>query len=190
MSEAIDISKQIEDHELRWYVISVNSGQESLVVQNLKERVGKQEMEKDIVDYLNPVIHEVYYKKWEKVIKERKLYPGYIFVKSRMNEKIWYIIRNTPGVRLIVWAEIRPIPLTDKEYEDMVAYIEEKNARAEFAVPFQEWDVVILRDGDFNGMQWVITEIDPTKGMVYASVEILWRKTPVMVSFDKVERVA
>lgn len=190
MAEAIDISKQIEDNQYRWYAISVNSGQESVVIQHMKERVSKKEMEDEIIDYLNPVVHEVYYKKWEKVIKETKLYPGYIFVKSKMNEKVRYIIRNTPGVRLIVWAEIKPIPLTDKEYDEMVAYIDEKNARAEFAVPFQEGDVVTLKDGDFNGMKWVITEIDPAKGMVYANVEILWRNTPVMVSFDKVERTA
>ncbi len=190
MAEAIDIAKQIEDNEYRWYVLSVNSGQEQLVVDNLQERVSKQQMETEIIDYLNPVVNEVYYKKWEKIIKHTKLYPWYVFVRCKMNEKIWYIIRNTPWVRLIVWAEIKPIPLTDKEYDEMVAYIEEKNARAEFAVPFQEWDVVILRDWDFNGMKWVITEIDPMKWMVYANVEILWRNTPVMVSFDKVERSA
>ena len=190
MAQAIDIAKQIEDNEYRWYVLSVNSGQEQLVVDNLQERVSKQQMETEITGYLNPVVNEVYYKKWEKVVKQTTLYPGYVFVKSKMNEKIRYIIRNTPGVRLIVWAEIKPIPLTDKEYDEMVAYIEEKNARAEFAVPFEEGDVVILRDGDFNGMKWVITEIDPMKGMIYANVEILWRNTPVMMSFDKVERTA
>ena len=51
-------------------------------------------------------------------------------------------MRNTPGVRLIVGAEIKPIPLTDKEYDEMVAYVDEKNAKAEFAVPFEEGDVV------------------------------------------------
>lgn len=107
-----------------------------------------------------------------------------------MNEKIWYVIRNTPGVRLIVGAETRPIPLTQKEYEDMVKQVEERNQRAEFAVPFQEGDVVVLRDGDFNGMKGVVTEIDTMKGFLYVNVEILGRNTPVMVSFEKVERVA
>ncbi|MBP7842168.1 hypothetical protein KA037_06015 [Patescibacteria group bacterium] len=37
-----EIKKQIENNELRWYVLSVVSGQEELVVQNLKERVKKQ----------------------------------------------------------------------------------------------------------------------------------------------------
>ena len=185
-----DIKKQIEDNNYRWYVLSVVSGQESLVIDNMKERVSKQWLENDIVDYLNPEINEVYYKWTQKAYKVRKLYPGYLFVKSKMNEKIWYIMRNTPGVRLIVWAETRPIPLTDKEYDEMVKYIEEKNQTAEFAVPFQEGDVVMLKEGDFNGMKWIITEVDPTKGFLYVNVEILWRNTPVMISFEKVERLA
>ena len=107
-----------------------------------------------------------------------------------MNEKIWYVIRNTPGVRLIVGAEIRPIPLTDKEYDDMIAHIAEKNERAEYAVPFQEGDIVIVKEGDFNGMKGVVTEIDPAKGYLYVKIEILGRNTPLMVSFEKVERIS
>jgi transcriptional antiterminator NusG len=89
-----------------------------------------------------------------------------------------------------VGAETRPIPLTDKEYDDMMAHINEKNSRAEFAVPFQDGDIVILKDGDFNGMKGVVTEIDTAKGFLYVNVEILGRNTPVMVSFDKVQRLA
>jgi transcriptional antiterminator NusG len=185
-----DIKKQIEDNEYKRYVLSVVSGQETLVIENLQERVKKHKLEDDIVDYLHPVVNEVYYKNNQKVFKQRKLYPGYIFVKSKMNDKIWYVIRNTPGVRLIVGAETRPIPLTDKEYDEMVQHIDEKNERAEFAVPFQEGDIVILKDGDFNGMKGVITEIDPVKGFLYVNVEILGRNTPVMVSFDKVQRLS
>lgn len=80
-----------------------------------------------------------------------------------MNDKIWYVIRNTPGVRLIVGAETRPIPLTQKEYDEMVGYIHDKNQRAEFAIPFQEGDVVLVKEGDFNGMKGMVTEVDPAK---------------------------
>jgi hypothetical protein len=39
---AKEIKKQIENNDLKWYVLSVVSGQEELVVENLKERVKKQ----------------------------------------------------------------------------------------------------------------------------------------------------
>ncbi len=39
-----DIKKQIEDNVHRWYSLSVVSGQELLVVENLRERVKKQDL--------------------------------------------------------------------------------------------------------------------------------------------------
>lgn len=188
MAQVIDLRKEIEDHNLRWYVVSVTAGQEDLVIEYLQERVKKQQMELEIVDYLNPTVNEVTYKNGKKIVKLKKLYPGYIFLKSKMNEKIWFIIRNTPGVRLIVGAEIRPVPLTDKEYEDLLTYINGRNERAEHAVPYQVWDIVTIKDGDFDGMKGVVKEIDITKDTLTVHIEILGRNTPVTVSFDKVER--
>ena len=110
-----EIKKQIENNELRWYVLSVVSGQEELVVQNLKERVKKQWLGNEVADFMVPTINESSLKKGEKVIKQKKIYPWYVFVNSKMNDKIWYVVRNTPGVRLIVGAETHPIPLTERK---------------------------------------------------------------------------
>lgn len=191
MNNTTEIKKQIHDDNLRWYVISVVSSQEHMVIENLTERVKRQWLEDDIVDFMVPMVPEVSYKKssWKKKITHKKLYPGYVFVKSKMDDKIWYIIRNTPGVRLIVWAETRPVPLTDKEYEDMMHYIQEKTERAEHTSPFKQWDIVELKDWEFSWTQWVITEIDNQKWVVYVSVEILWRTTPMMVPFEKIDKI-
>ncbi len=43
-TNASDIKKQIEDNTHRWYSLSVVSGQELLVVENLTERVKKQNL--------------------------------------------------------------------------------------------------------------------------------------------------
>jgi transcription termination/antitermination protein NusG len=91
-----DIRKQIDDRTHRWYSLSVVSGQEHLVVENLTARIKKQELQEDIVDFLVPEINEVGMKNGKKTSKPRKLYPGYIFIKTRMNDKLWYVIRNTP----------------------------------------------------------------------------------------------
>lgn len=104
-----------------------------------------------------------------------------------MNDKIWYVIRNTPGVRIIVGAETHPVPLTDQEYTNIVKQIEEKNQRSELVVPFQEEDVVLIKDGDFENMKGVIREIDAEKGFAIINVEMLGRITPVMIDFDKIE---
>ena len=183
----IEIRKQIQDDSFKWYVLSVVSGQEQLVIDNMKERVQKQWLSEDVVDYLSPMVNEYSMKKWEKVTKQKKLFPWYVFVKSKMNDKIWYIIRNTPGVRLIVWAETRPVPLTEAEYEDIIAQIKKSQERSELQIPYKEWDVVMLKTWDFKWMKWNIKTIDHEKGAVIVNIEMLWRLTPVVVDADKIE---
>ena len=60
-----------------------------------------------------------------------------------MNDKIWYVVRNTPGVRLIVGAETKPIPLSDAEYQQMMDQIAQSQERSELNIPYQEGDVVL-----------------------------------------------
>lgn len=97
------------------------------------------------------------------MIKQKKLYPGYVFIKSQMNDKIRYVIRNTPGVRLIVGAETRPIPLSDDEYMKIVEQIKKSQERSELKIPFKEGDVVLLKTGDFKGMKGSVRNIDAEK---------------------------
>jgi transcriptional antiterminator NusG len=182
-----EIRKQIQDDTFKRYVLSVVSWQEQLVIENMKERIQKQWLVDDVVDYLSPIVNEYSMKKWEKVTKQKKLYPGYVFIKSRMNDKIWYIIRNTPGVRLIVWAETRPVPLTDQEYEDMINHIKKSEERSSLKIPYKEWDVVMLKSWDFKWMKWNIKTIDHDKWTVVVNIEMLGRLTPVAVDADKIE---
>lgn len=184
---AKEIKKQIENNDLKWYVLSVVSGQEELVVENLKERVKKQWLQEDVVDFMCPIINESSLKKWEKVIKTKKIYPWYVFVKSKMNDKIRYVVRNTPWVRLIVGAETHPIPLTDDEYNKIIAQVEASKKRAELHIPYKEWDIVLLKTGDFKWMQGTIRTIEPDKSIAVVNVEMLGRLTPVAIWLDKIE---
>ena len=186
-SNVVEIKKQIQDDNFKWYVLSVVSGQEQLVIDNMKERVQKQWLSDDVVDYLSPIVNEYSMKKGEKVVKQRKLYPGYVFFKSRMNDKIWYVIRNTPWVRLIVWAETRPVPVEDYEYENIINQIKKSQERSDLKIPYKEWDVVLLKTWDFKWMKWSIKTIDTEKWTVIVNIEMLWRLTPVVIDADKIE---
>jgi len=187
--KTVEISKQVEDINLKRYVISVVSGQEDLVIENLQERVRKESLEKDVIDFICPMINEASFKKSVKVIKQKKLYPGYVFVRSKMNDKIRYVIRNTPGVRLIVWAETRPIPVSDEEYAKIVAQIEQSKERSSMNIPYKKGDLIVLKGGEFKDMKWVIRNIDEEKWTVIVNVEMLGRLTPVVIDADKIALV-
>jgi transcription termination/antitermination protein NusG len=181
-----DIRKQIIDDEHKWYSLSVVSGQEHLVVENMRERIKKQNLFEDIVDFLVPEVNDVVMKAGKKISKPRKLYPGYLFVKTRMNEKLWYVIRNTPWVKLIVGAETRPIPLTEAEYQMMMNNVNQSNEKATMFVPFSVGDLVSIKDGNFANMKGNVKDVDAEKWLVVVNVEILGRLTPVALTFDKV----
>ena len=184
-----EIKKQIEDNQFRRYVLSVTAGQESLVIENLQERVNKQGLNEDVVDFLSPMVSEASMKKGEKVVRQKKLYPGYVFFKSKMNDKIWYVVRNTPGVRLIVGAETKPIPLTDAEYEQMMGQIAQAQERAELVVPFQVDELVRIKEGEFKNLTGKIKHLNPEESIVVVNVEVLGRLTPVTIAMDKIELV-
>jgi transcription termination/antitermination protein NusG len=182
-----DISKQILDNELRWYALSVNANQEEVVVENLNERIKKMNLKEDIVDHMLPIVQEMVSKNGKKSLKPRKIYPWYLFVKAKMNDKIWYVIRNTPGVRLIIGAETHPVPLTEAEYQNIVRQVDEKNSKIAAHTNLKTGDVVILNESDFKGMKWAIREVDELRSQVIVMVDFMGRATPVQVSFDMVE---
>ena len=187
-TNTVEIKKQIEDRSFRRYVLSVNSGQEELVLENLKERVARQWLQEDVIELLNPKVNEVSVsKKWERVIKQKRLYPGYLFFKSRMNDKIWYVIRNTPWVRLIVWADTHPVPLTDDEFNKMMQQVQASEDSLDVKVPFKKWDLVLIKSWDLKGTKWTVISIDSDKWLITVSVEWLGQLTPTTVGMDTVE---
>gem|GEM_PF-1500679 len=93
-------------------------------------------------------------------------------------------------MRIIVGAETHPIPVTEQEYQAIIAQIKASNERSELVVPFKEGDVVLMKSGDFKGMKGAIREIDLDKGYAVVNVEMLGRLTPVMLDFDKIELIS
>ena len=187
-TNTVEIKKQIEDRTFRRYVLSVNSGQEDLVLENLKERVIRQWLQEDVIELLNPKVNEISVsKKWEKVVKQKRLYPGYLFFKSRMNDKIWYVIRNTPGVRLIVWADTHPVPLTDEEFNQMMEQIKVSEDSLDIKVPFKKWDLVLIKSGDLKWTKWSVISVDSDKWLITISYEILGQLAPTTVPMNSVE---
>lgn len=185
--QELDLNKQIKDDQLRWYVLSVNANQEEMVVANMKERIKKIDIVGDVTDFFIPIVNEIITRKNKKTIKPKKLYPWYLFVRMRMNDKIWYIVRNTPGVRLIIGAETRPIPIEDEQYEKIVAEVKEKNEKLTTRNVFKVDDVVIIRETNFKNMKGRVAEVDDLRGQVTVMIEFMGRTTPVSLSFDKVE---
>jgi len=183
-------NKQIEDSNYRWYVLSVVSGQEPVVVKNLQETIKKNNLQSQVEEIFFPEIKTVTISKnWEKKVTTKKLHPGYVYVKSMMNDKIWYVLRNTPWVRLIIWSEIYPTPVSDEEMNKIIEKVKQSEERLEMDVPYKVWDKVQLKEEELWGIEWEIVDINKDTGEVKIKSTLMWRDTIINVTFDKIKKI-
>lgn len=190
MSNTVLSNKQIEDTNFRWYVLSVVSWQENIVLENLKETIKKNNLQNQVEDIFFPEIKTAKIgKNWEKKITTKKLHPGYIYVKSMMNDKIWYVLRNTPWVRLIIGSEIYPTPVKDEEMEKILQTVKESNERIKMDVPYKKGDVVKLKSDELWGIEWKVIDVDKEKWEVQLQTSLMWRETIVNVWINKIEKI-
>ncbi len=183
-------NKQIEDTQFRWYVLSIVSWQEDLVVQNLEETVKKNNLQNQVEEIFFPEIKTASINKaWEKKINTKKLHPGYVYVKSMMNDKIWYILRNTPWVRLIIGSEIYPTPVGEEEMNKIIETVKNADERVEMNIPYKKGDIVKLKSDELWGIEWKVIDINEESWEIKVTTNLMWRETTVNVWVNKIEKI-
>src|SRR3546814_13910094 len=71
-------------------------------------------MEERIYEVAIPLEDVVEFKNGKRVVVQKKMFPGYLLVRCRLDDDSWYVIRNTPGVTGFVGAGAKPSPLRRK----------------------------------------------------------------------------
>ena len=98
----------------------------------------------------------------EKVV-ERKIFPGYVLLEMIVDERSWYIVRNTPGVTGFVGSNTKPVPLTEEEANRILkAMGMDKPTELDVEVG----DQVNITSGAFENFVATITEIDYSKSKI------------------------
>ena len=107
--------------EPKWYVVHTYSGHENKVKANIEKLVENRGMQDLVLKVIVPTEDRVEMKDNVRVVKTRKIFPGYVIVKMIVTNESWYLVRNTQGVTGFVGEGSEPIPLTD---EEISAYID------------------------------------------------------------------
>ena len=182
-----------QPEEMRWYIVHTYSGQEDLVEKNLNLRINSLDMEDRIKQVLVPTEEEVVFKDGKRRSERRKLFPGYILVHMSMDDESWYAVRNTPGVTGFVSTEDerdsrpKPVPLEDKQIEDILRQVENDSSRVKIAL--ERGETVRITEGPFMDFIGAINDVDENKGKVRVLVSFFGRETPVELDFLQVERI-
>jgi transcriptional antiterminator NusG len=151
-------------------------------------------MEPYIQEVLVPMEKVAEVRNGKKTVTSRKLYPGYVFIdialldeNQKLLEKPWYFIRDTPGIIGFVGGE-RPTPTPSDEIESIKTQIAASEDTERPKVSFDVGETVKINDGPFLNFSGVIEEIDPDKGKLKVTVNVVGRNTPVELEYWKVEK--
>ena len=165
-----------------WYVIHTYSGYENKVKANLERLMHSASMSEMIFNVVVPVENEIEMKDGKEKVVPRKVFPGYVLVDMIVDERSWYVVRNTTGVTGFVGSEKHPIPLTAEEAKRILSgAVGEPKRRTKVNVG----DTVRIVSGAFEDYAGKIVSIDSSGLRVQVDVE----GTPLDVEMDQVELI-
>ena len=170
----------------KWYVVHTYSGYENTVKATIEKTVQSRQLQNEIITVAIPqeTVTEITDAGVTKTY-DRKLYPGYVFVKMVYSDDTWHVIRNVRGVAGFVGASgSDPFPLSDEEVYEMG--VEKKEIVVNYAVG----DTVKILDGPLSSFTGVVESIEVDKNSVSVIVSMFGRETPVEFELDQIELIS
>lgn len=172
----------------RWYVVHAYSGFEKKVAQSIKEQAEAKGLADLITEVLVPTEEVVQMRRGAKVSAESKLFPGYVLIKMELNDDTWHLVQNTPKVTNFLGAHGKPLPISDREAENILKQVREGVERPKSSIVFEVGESVRVSDGPFESFNGVVEEVDSERNRLKVSVSIFGRPTPVELEFSQVEK--
>ncbi len=170
----------------KWYVVHTYSAYENTVKATIEKTIQSRNLQDQILAINIPMetVTEITESGISKTY-DRKLYPGYVFVKMVYSDDTWHIIRNIRGVSGFVGTSgSEPIPLTEDEVYQMGV------EKREIVVNYTVGDTVCILDGPLSSFTGVVEELDADQNRVSVVVSMFGRETPVEFELDQVELVS
>ncbi len=170
--------------EARWYVVHTYSGYENKVASTLMTTVENRGLSDMIQDVKVPteIVTEIKDDGATKEV-ERKLFPGYVFVKMVYTDETWYVVRNIRGCTGFVGPSSKPVPLSESEVYRMG--VETRVVE----VSYKEGDQVRIIDGPLEDFVGIVDELDVEKNYVRVTISMFGRETPVELELNQAEAI-
>ncbi len=175
--------------EFQWYAIHTYSGFENKVKGSLMERMKATGHGQDLAEVLVPSEEVVELHKGKRRVSERKIFPGYILVKMKLNDEVWHVVKDTPKITGFVGSKTAPSPLSEEEVREIVEQMTEDSAKPKPKVMFRISEPVRVIDGPFTNFVGVVDEVNAERGKLKVMVSIFGRSTPVELDFLQVEKL-
>lgn len=175
-----------ETQTKNWYTIKVQTNRERSVSERIKQDMMR-EFEEE-VNFFIPTESNLSLKNGKKVIREKLLFPGYIFVETTSVDKVIYLVKTTNGAASVLKnSNGSPQVLKQSEIDRMMG--QKKESRAVVEALFINGEEVEIINGPFAKFKGKIDSMEMEKNKVRVEVLIFGRPTSVDLTFDDIVKI-
>lgn len=172
--------------DMKWYMVRVVSGKEKKAIENLRNEIISNNMEKFFGELYLPVEQSVFVRNGKKIKREKVTYAGYIMLKANMNGDLAKVVKKTNNVNGFAGdVNGNPIALRQSEVDSIFNYVEETNSNDKFRIG----DFVTIKDGPFSGFKGEIEKNITDKTKLLINVSIFGRLTALELTYEQVEKI-
>lgn len=180
------------EEKKRWYVLRAISGKEGKVKEILDAAIKNTDLGNYVFQVLIPTEKVYTTRNGKKVLKEKNLYSGYVFVEADLQGEVINQLVNTTNVIDFIRGrekDRRPEPIRESEVARMLGAADEQQESDEDVLnDFIVGETVKVNFGPFNGFTGEIEEVNREKRKLKVMVKVFGRKTPLELDNSQVER--
>ncbi len=176
-----------------WYVLRAISGKEAKVKEILDAAIKNTDLGNYVFQVLIPTEKVMTVRAGKKVVKERNLYSGYVFIEVDLQGEVVHELTNTTNVIDFLRGRekgSKPERLRQAEVMRMLGTADELIDPTDDEInDYIVGENVKVNEGPFNGFTGIVEEVNKEKKKLKVSVKIFGRKTPLELDNSQVERV-
>ena len=173
-----------------WYIVQSHSSFENKVAGLIKEEAEKAKISDKIEEIVVPTHDVTEVKRGKRIQRKKKYFPGYVLIKSEMDNNIYHMIKNIKKVSGFLGTKGIPAPVSDKEIDKILGQIKDGVAQPKSTIEYSIGEKVQVIDGPFASFNGLVEDIDEEKSRLKVSVSIFGRPTPVDLEYNQVEKVS
>ena len=173
-----------------WYIIQSHSSFENKVAQLIKEEADKAKISDKFEEIVVPTHDVTEVKRGKRVQRKKKYFPGYVLIKSEMDDKIYHMIKNLKKVSGFLGSKGIPVAVSQKEIDRILGQIKDGVVQPKTGIEYNIGEKVQVIDGPFASFNGLIEDIDEDKSRLKVSVSIFGRPTPVDLEYNQVEKAS
>lgn len=176
-----------------WYVLRAISGKEAKVKEVLDAQIHNTDLGNYVFQVLIPTEKVLTVRNGKKVVKERNLYSGYVFIEADLRGEVIHTLTTTTNVIDFLRGRDKgsaPEVLREADVKRMLGTVDEINDEiTEDGInDYMVGESVKVITGAFSGFIGEIEEVNRERKKLKVMVKVFGRKTPLELDNSQVER--